>query len=110
MITIPKHTLDSVNGYWNMLKHLSTDEKIDLIILLSQSLKEDAKPKVSAKKYYGIWGEDGMTDQEFVDEIKSMRSFHRDIVELWHCRQALSKPFASTSQAQASCLGLRSTC
>ena len=40
------------------------------------------QPKVSAKKYYGIWGEDGMTDQEFVDEIKSMRSFHRDIVEL----------------------------
>lgn len=82
MITTAKHTQNSAIGYWNMVKYLSADEKKDLITLLSQSLKEDTKQKVSAKKYYGIWGEDGMTDREFVDEIKSMRSFHRDIVEL----------------------------
>ena len=81
MITTVKDTRNSVIRYWNMVKHLSADEKIDLIVLLSQSLKENTKPKVSAKKYYGIWGEDGMTDQEFVDEIKSLRGLHRDILE-----------------------------
>lgn len=82
MITTAKHLQNSAIGYWNLVKHLSADEKIDLITLLSQSLKQNTKSKVSAKKYYGIWGEDGMTDQEFIDEIKSMRSFHQDIVEL----------------------------
>ena len=82
MITTIKHHRNSAIRYWNILKHLSADEKIDLIALLSQSLKEDTKPKVSGKKYYGIWGEDGMTDQEFVDEIRSMRVFQRDIIEL----------------------------
>jgi uncharacterized protein YutE (UPF0331/DUF86 family) len=37
---------------------------------------------VSAKKYYGIWGDDGISDEEFLDEMKSMRSFKNDIVEL----------------------------
>ncbi len=69
-------------GYWNMVKHLSAEEKIDLITLLSQSLKTASNPRISAKKYYGIWGDDGMTDEEFVDEINSMRTFNRDIVEL----------------------------
>ena len=34
-----------------------------------------------AREYYGIWGDDGMTDDEFVDELKSLRSFNRDIIE-----------------------------
>ncbi|MBO4314870.1 MAG: hypothetical protein J5867_02745 [Prevotella sp.] len=73
---------NSIMGYWNMLKHLSMEAKIDLITLLTQSLKTTTPSKVSAKKYYGIWGDDGMTDEEFVDEIKSLRTFNRDIVGL----------------------------
>ncbi|MBR5061452.1 MAG: hypothetical protein IKX24_04830 [Prevotella sp.] len=73
---------NSIMGYWNMLKHLSMEAKIDLITLLTQSLKTTTPTKVSAKKYYGIWGDDGMTDEEFVDEIKSLRTFNRDIVGL----------------------------
>ena len=65
-----------------MVKHLSTNEKIDLITLLSQSLKDETPTHISARKYYGIWGDDGMSDKEFLDEIKSMRNFNRDIVEL----------------------------
>ena len=26
-----------------------------------------------------IWGEEGMTDEEFIEEVKSLRSFNRDI-------------------------------
>ncbi len=82
MMTTAAQPQNSAMGYWNMVKHLSVDEKIDLITLLSQSLKAAAPPKISARKYYGIWGDDGMTDEEFVDEVKSMRSFHRKVPEL----------------------------
>ena len=33
-------------------------------------------------KHYGIWGDDGMSDDEFVKELKSLRSFNREIIEL----------------------------
>ena len=40
------------------------------------------KKRVLAKEYYGIWGDDGMSDDEFVDDLKSLRDFNPDIVEL----------------------------
>ena len=80
MITTIPH--NPAIGYWNIVKHLTPDAKIELITLLTQSLKDTAPRRVSAKKYYGIWGEDGMTDEEFIEEVKSLRSFNRDIVEL----------------------------
>ena len=51
------------------------------MITIKKSLKEKTPKRVSVKKYYGIWGDDGMTDDEFVDELKSLRSFNRDIIE-----------------------------
>ena len=72
----------TADSYWNIIKHLSPDAKIDLITLLTQSLKKTSRNQVSAKKYYGIWGDDGMSDEEFVDELKSLRSTDREIVEL----------------------------
>ena len=81
MITTVKsrHIADN---YWNIVKHLSPDAKIDLITMLTQSLKKTSPHCVSAKKYYGIWGDDGMSDEEFVDELKSLRGTDREIVEL----------------------------
>lgn len=73
---------NTVNSYWKIVKHLSPDAKIELITLLSQSLKSSMAQTVSAKKYYGMWGNDGMTDEDFINELKSMRSFRHDIVEL----------------------------
>ena len=84
LVTMNTATIDrrSANSYWNMLRHLSPDTKLELITLLSKSLQTTRKHHVSAKKYYGIWGCDGMSDEEFLDEMKSMRSFKNDIVEL----------------------------
>jgi len=69
-------------GYWNIVKHLAPEAKIELITLLTQSLKSTTPRHIPAKKYYGIWGDDGMTDEEFIREVKSLRTFNRDIVEL----------------------------
>jgi hypothetical protein len=81
MITTVK-SRRTADSYWNIVKHLSSDAKIDLITLLTQSLKESKPIHVSAKKYYGIWGENGMSDDEFLDELKSLRGNNREIVEL----------------------------
>ena len=75
-------SISTTDSYWNMLKHLSDDVKIDLITLLSSSLKKKKEKSVSASNFYGIWGDDGMTTEEFVDEIRSFRRFNHDIVEL----------------------------
>ena len=72
----------TADSYWNIIKHLSPDTKLDLITLLSKSLKKTSPKRVSAKKYYGVWGDDGMSDGEFINELKSLRSFNRDIIEL----------------------------
>ena len=42
---------------------------------MSMIYKETTPKRVLAKKYYGIWGDDGMSDDEFVKELKSLRSF-----------------------------------
>lgn len=65
-----------------MIKHLSLDAKVDLITMLSQSLKTPETHQVSAKKYYGIWGDDGISDDEFVAELKSLRTQNHDILEI----------------------------
>ena len=68
---------------WNILKYLDNDSKIDLITMLTQSLKStDKRKKISASEFYGIWGDDGMTDEEFVDALRAERTFKQDIVEL----------------------------
>ena len=81
MIT-PANSNHSVNFYWNIVKHLSPDAKIDLITMLSQSLKTEGHHPISAKKHYGVWGNDGMTDEEFINDLRSLRTLKRDIVDL----------------------------
>lgn len=56
---------------WNSLKYLDEETKIDLISMLTLSLKKEHKQKsFSASKLYGIWGDDGMSDVEFVEMLK----------------------------------------
>jgi len=82
MITTTINSRSTVDSYWNIIKHLSPDAKLDLIAKLTKSLKKTTRKRVSAKKHYGVWGDDGMTDEEFVDELNSLRSFNREIIEL----------------------------
>ena len=68
---------------WNSLKYLDHDSKIDLITMLTQSLKaEERRKPFSARELYGIWGDDGMSDEEFIEALRAERTFHQDIVEL----------------------------
>lgn len=81
MIRTTSHTIRP--RYWSLLKDLNDDAKMDLIILLTQSLRSPKEEvRISARDFYGIWGDDGYTDEEFVDELKKSRTFHHDIVEL----------------------------
>lgn len=69
-----------VGNRWNTLKYLDNDSKIDLITLLTQSLRVSSERKsISASKYYGVWGDDGMTAEEFVDALQAERKFKQDI-------------------------------
>ena len=44
---------DTVNNYWNIVKHLSQDAKIDLIMLLSQSLKSSDRDNIGSVRKAG---------------------------------------------------------
>ena len=45
------------NSYWNVLKDLSDEVKLDLISRLSQSLlrSKTEKKTISASSLYGVW-------------------------------------------------------
>ena len=65
------------------MKYLDNNTKIDLITLLTQSLKSISGRNItSAREFYGIWGDDGMSDEEFIAAIRDQRAFNQDIVEL----------------------------
>lgn len=71
-----------VGNRWNTLKFLDRDSKLDLITMLTQSLKAmPVQEVVSASRYYGIWGDDGMSAEEFVDALQSERKFKQGILE-----------------------------
>ena len=71
------------NNYWNILKHLSDDIKLDLITLLSNSLKKkETRQSVSASDFYGCWGDDGIDSDELVKELRDSRKFGKEIVNM----------------------------
>ena len=77
---------------WSSLKYLDDDSKLDLITMLTQShlitmltqsLKDSGnRKKISASEFYGIWGDDGMSDDEFVEALRAERKFNQEIVEI----------------------------
>ena len=63
---------------WSSLKYLDDDSKLDLITMLTQSLKDSGnRKKISASEFYGIWGDDGMSDDEFVEALRAERKFNQ---------------------------------
>ena len=76
---ISTSTLSTATNYWNIIKHLDKKVKIDLIVMLTHSLDDSAEKK---SVYYGIWGDDGYSADEFAKELKEARKFKRDIIEI----------------------------
>ena len=68
--------LNSTDNYWNLLKHLSSDVKLELISRLSRSLQNDKadskRDNVSASSFYGVWKDSDfpMDADSMVSEIK----------------------------------------
>ncbi|WP_195406386.1 hypothetical protein [Bacteroides congonensis] len=69
----------NANSYWNVLKDLSSEAKLELIARLSNSLlnKEEDK-KTSASSFYGVWKDDEDADC-LIEEIRASRKFKNDI-------------------------------
>lgn len=67
--------------YWDMLKDLSSDIKLELIAKLSASLlvKDDASDTSNwTSEFAGRW-EDDRTAEEVVEDIRSARTSNREI-------------------------------
>ncbi len=68
-----------VDGYVDLLENLSLDKKLDLISKLTNSIKEDLKDKKNQFKLaYGAF-ESEKSAEEIIEEIRSCRSFNRQI-------------------------------
>jgi hypothetical protein len=74
-------SVSNADRYWNLLKDLSNEMKLDLIARLSNSMrKENKKDHVSASRFYGAWkDEDSMDADRLATEVKESRKFKDDI-------------------------------
>ena len=70
-----------VDSYFNMLKHLSMDDKLDLIARLSKSIKETKSKKVTASDFSGKWKSE-LSPEEMAEEIRKSRYFDRKLEQL----------------------------
>lgn len=74
--------LNTSDNYWNILKFLSNDIKLQLIAKLSNSLVSGTESeKITASRFYGTWRDDDfpMSSDELVKEVKASRKFKNDV-------------------------------
>jgi hypothetical protein len=70
-----------IEGYLGLLDNLSPSSKLDLISRLSASVKSDLTDKHSTfQKAFGAFETD-MSADEIIEEIRSSRTFSRQIEE-----------------------------
>ncbi len=68
-----------VDGYIGLLDNLSTNDKLDLISKLSDSVKTDLKNKKSLfRESFGAFISDKSAEEQ-IEEIRSSRVFTREI-------------------------------
>lgn len=73
----PKFNL--VDYYFEFLKNLNTDSKLDLISKLSQSLKDkETAPDVPLSSLFGAYKSEE-TAEEIIAELRASRVFTREI-------------------------------
>lgn len=76
--------ITEVDLYWNSIKNLGKDIKLELIAKLSNSLLEDSSRKAIkaegwTKDFRGMWNDDSRSTDEIVDDIRKSRTFTREI-------------------------------
>ena len=76
----------SVSRYWDMIKDISSEEKLNLISLLSNSMLSEkhntAKPKDGwASRFVGAW-KDSRSAEEIMNDIRSARTNNTFDLEL----------------------------
>ena len=70
-----------VNRYFTLLKGLNPDSKLELIAMLSKSMKTSRKAKdTSWKSLFGALQLD-QTAEDFVDDLKKDRKFTRKSID-----------------------------
>lgn len=74
-------SVSNADRYWNLLKDLSNEMKLDLIARLSNSMRKENKTgHVSASRFYGVWKDDDSMDADsLAAEVKESRKFKDDI-------------------------------
>lgn len=81
------HESKGIPYYWNELKDLSSDEKLQIIMLLTSSLRKEKKLKEPSKSYTkemlhrfsGAWvGEESA--EEIIDNINKSKKSHSEPV------------------------------
>lgn len=71
-----------IENYFALLKNLSSNNKLDLIAKLSESIKSDiTNKKTSFDKAYGAW-DNNESAEELIATIKESRTFRRNTEEL----------------------------
>jgi len=77
----PQH-ISLADYYFEFLKNLNPDSKLDLISKLSQSLKErDGAAEVSVQSLFGAY-ESEETADEIIEKLRASRVFNRNIEKL----------------------------
>ena len=72
-----------IDSYYNLLKNLSPDNKLELIARLARSMQttSNRENEIPLESLYGSWQSE-QTSDELIDELKSVRNFTRSREEL----------------------------
>jgi hypothetical protein len=72
-----------VKNYFNPLRSLSREDKINLVAMLTNEIARETETKVENKdvvnRFFGAFQSD-KSAEEMIDEIRSSRKFNRKIV------------------------------
>ena len=75
-------SVSNADRYWNLLKDLSNEMKLDLIARLSNSMRQEKEDhSISASRFYGAWRDmDSLDADKLAEEVKKARNFKDDIM------------------------------
>lgn len=73
---------DALEKWWALLKHLSSEAKIELASRLIDSLKSPDEPEKKNddfEKLYGAWADEEESAEELIEFLRNSRSTNRKI-------------------------------